>query len=188
MYEDSCGHRSAPVETDESMTSSSLNLAWSACLVCQESVKPGRTPVMDEWSGPPVTINEPYKLDYPDEPWGESPCGLTQSPISAGLELSPGLTPHQPLEINDPSFIAWMEEVPRKDSPVQSYYKAPKEPLSIDPGSLEAPRSLRPDPSGVCQRPLPCYLPCCSNLIPPQCKWTPVLSVGSRALEKSKVI
>ncbi|XP_062407281.1 E3 ubiquitin ligase TRAF3IP2 [Sardina pilchardus] len=157
-----CGHRSLPVEMDESMTSSSLNLAWSACQQCLTPGQPSHAPqIPDEWSPPPVTINE-CGVDYPDENWGEPSSRETQSPIprhelSMDLSSAPGV----------PDIISWMDKVPQKDSPVRSYYRPPKDPPSLDPGSLEPPQSLHSDPDPLCLRPMRCALPCCSNPIPP---------------------
>ncbi|KAG5276581.1 hypothetical protein AALO_G00107320 [Alosa alosa] len=145
-----CRHRSLPVETDEAMTSSSLNLAWSACQQCLEPRQPSQAPqIADEWSPPPVTINV-CGVDYPDE------TGLE---LSMDLSSAPGV----------PSISSWMDKVPRKDSPVRSYYRPPKEPPSLDPGSLEPPQPLRSDTNPVCLRPMRCHLPCCTNPIPPLC-------------------
>ncbi|KAL2081947.1 hypothetical protein ACEWY4_021765 [Coilia grayii] len=165
--EDSCGHRSVPVETDEAMTSSSLNLACSVCEQCLDSRRSDVDPVVDEY--PSVTINT-CKVDYPDELWGEPSRGQMQVPSARGTELSLGLNPQRSLVMNNPSFISWMDEPPpSKDAPVRSYYKAPKEPPSLDPGSLEAPLSLHSDyPEVAFQRPVPCHLQYYNSPIPPQ--------------------
>lgn len=160
-----------PVEMDESMTSSSLNLALSACQQCPEPGRPLPSPVMeDEWQPPPVTINSVPRLDNPGEPWDESaqPCN------AMGLQLSPCLTPHQSLEINDPRVISWINRVPRTDPPVPSYYRPPKEPPSMEP-SLEPPQSLHSDTDAACHRPVRCHLPCCNHPLPLQRKSQPHL-------------
>ncbi|XP_063078454.1 E3 ubiquitin ligase TRAF3IP2 [Engraulis encrasicolus] len=155
----SYGHRSVPVETDEAMTSSCLNL------VCEQSQSgldaPYLTrggPVMDEY--PSVTINH---VPADCEPWGDHQPpkgGRTQAPVSMGTELSPDLNPHRDLFKNNPSDVSWME-----DPPVRSYYKAPKEPPGPDPDeSLEAPLSLQSDPPNAhYQQPMPCHRPYHNN-------------------------
>ncbi|KAI7799932.1 putative adapter protein CIKS, partial [Triplophysa rosa] len=63
---DGCPHLSIPVETDESMTLSSLNLAWPACQHCQShNLDPIETGKEDRFS-PILSINDISSLDYPD--------------------------------------------------------------------------------------------------------------------------
>ncbi|XP_077075919.1 uncharacterized protein traf3ip2a isoform X1 [Siphateles boraxobius] len=79
-FQDHCPHLSMPVETDESMTSSSLNLAWPTCQQCQshnsnEAGKSGRF-------GPEMCVCNVSRLDYLDGCCGLTPKVLRVIPIT----------------------------------------------------------------------------------------------------------
>ncbi|XP_051731960.1 E3 ubiquitin ligase TRAF3IP2 isoform X4 [Ctenopharyngodon idella] len=78
--QDRCPHLSMPVETDESMTSSSLNLVWPACQQCQshnpkEAGKSGRF-------SPEMCLHDVSRLDYLDGCCGLTPKVLRVSPFT----------------------------------------------------------------------------------------------------------
>lgn len=65
VFPDGCPHPSIPVETDECMSLSSLNLSWPACQRCQ-SYNPGpRETGKANTFSPVVSINDRSSLDYP---------------------------------------------------------------------------------------------------------------------------
>ncbi|KAG1928725.1 E3 ubiquitin ligase TRAF3IP2 [Pimephales promelas] len=87
-FQGHCPHRSMPVETDESMTSSSLNLAWPTCQQCQshnsnEAGKIGRF-------GPEMCVCNGSRLDYLD-----SYCGLTPKVLRVSPFTKPSISDSQ---------------------------------------------------------------------------------------------
>ncbi|XP_026880026.2 adapter protein CIKS isoform X1 [Electrophorus electricus] len=89
MVEMSCPHQSAPVEMDESMTSSSLNLAWPACRQCTTHADD----VRGDWRTPEATVDDVAQVEYlrggPLRSKGTEPKAThpPQGPLAGGLRL-----------------------------------------------------------------------------------------------------
>ncbi|KAK6295120.1 hypothetical protein J4Q44_G00343460 [Coregonus suidteri] len=90
-FTDSCCHRNIPVETDESMTSSTLDLVWPS----------GCGPKEEGWFAPEVTVNDVCQVDDPKDPWRspvEDPLGQppppAQSPLPAWATSARRVPPH----------------------------------------------------------------------------------------------
>ncbi|XP_041716699.1 E3 ubiquitin ligase TRAF3IP2 isoform X1 [Coregonus clupeaformis] len=90
-------HRSIPVETDESMTSSMLNLALP--LDCGQCSEHRKRPKEEAWFAPEVTVNDVGQVEYPKDSWRtpmEDPLGnLQPQPRAASLHQK-DMSPHIP--------------------------------------------------------------------------------------------
>ncbi|XP_073708842.1 uncharacterized protein traf3ip2a [Garra rufa] len=158
-FTDCCPHLSMPVETDESMTLSSLNLVWPACQQCQshtlkDAEKKGRlSPKMcvrrlDYLDGcyglPPkdLRVSPLTKPSISDSQHTESPAGLPSLylPQSSGRHLQTGCRAH--IEDLSEDFSAISLQNPCS-SPV--LYSHTQNPMSEDEESLEKPSPLRSD-------------------------------------------
>ncbi|XP_030627981.1 uncharacterized protein LOC115810194 [Chanos chanos] len=100
LYPDRCPHKSIPVETDESMTSSSLNLVLPACHLCLE---PGETK-RHHWFTPEVTINDVSRMNYPEDYWSRNPAEQRgKTPVCHATSASG--PPHRQLHVDPPSSL-----------------------------------------------------------------------------------
>ncbi|KAL1254313.1 hypothetical protein QQF64_016542, partial [Cirrhinus molitorella] len=161
-FPDSCPHLSMPVETDESMTLSSLNLVWPACQQCQshtfkDAGKSGRfsskmcvrdVSRLDYLDGcyglPPKDLRASplTKLSISDSQHMESPAGLPSLylPQSLGRHHQRDCRAHTEDRSEDFSDISLQN---RCSSPV--LYSHTQNPVSEDEESLEKPSPLRSD-------------------------------------------
>uniref|UniRef100_A0A8C1FJJ7 Uncharacterized LOC109073389 n=1 Tax=Cyprinus carpio TaxID=7962 RepID=A0A8C1FJJ7_CYPCA len=158
--EDCCPHLSMPVETDESMTLSSLNLAWPACQQCQshtlkDTGKSGRfIPEMrvcdvsrlDKFDGcyqlPPkdLRVSPLTRLSMSDSQHTESAAGLPSLylPRSSGRHLQKDYRAH--IEDLSEDFSGTSLQ-----NPCSSPHPHTQNPVSEDEESLEKPSPLRSD-------------------------------------------
>ncbi|XP_072532803.1 E3 ubiquitin ligase TRAF3IP2 isoform X2 [Salminus brasiliensis] len=107
----SCPHLSVPVEMDESMTSSSLNLAWPVCVQCSAQA-----------DGVNVTVNDVAEVEYPEDYPGH--------PESESKVTKPGCPLTTP-----PSDKLWMSR-----EAMDGYLHHPQRPLMANPDSYRQPQ------------------------------------------------
>ncbi|XP_007259961.2 E3 ubiquitin ligase TRAF3IP2 [Astyanax mexicanus] len=149
----SCCHPSVPVEMDESMTSSSLNLAWPVCEQCS-----GQANCVN------VTVNDVAKVDYPEgslrHPESRSEITKPVYPLATppsdrhwmSREAMDGYLhhPYRPPVANPDSY----RQRPRMDDLCEGFSALfPREqrnpPREDDEESLEMPGPLRSDVEGI---------------------------------------
>ncbi|XP_067240778.1 E3 ubiquitin ligase TRAF3IP2 isoform X2 [Chanodichthys erythropterus] len=160
--QDPCPHLSMPVETDESMTLSSLNLVWPACQQCQSHItkEAGKS---DRFS-PEMCVHDVSRLDYLDGCCGLTPDVLRVSPFN---KLSISDSQHTASPAGLPSLYlpqssgrhiqrdcrAHIEDLSEDFSGIniQNHcnsavlYSNARNPVSEDEESLEKPSPLRSD-------------------------------------------
>lgn len=164
-----CPHLSIPVETDESMTLSSLNLAWPACQHCQSHNPDPKESDKGNRFRPTMSINDIRSLVYPD-----GYCMLPQDDLSMTQTEHPTLNDSK--DTDSPAGLpslylpqssrrdhqrgrrAHIEDVSEDFSGLNlqnlpvSY---PQNPVSEDEESLEKPCPLRSDlGENLCRHPL----------------------------------
>lgn len=161
-FPDCCPHLSMPVETDESMTSSSLNLAWPACQQCesQNLTEAGKSGV----PRPEMCVHDASRVHYLDRGYGLQPEDLRVSAFrkqsisdSHPPESPAGLpsfylpqSPRQHLQIDRRSHI---EDLSEHFSRVNLHhhcnstvlYSHTQKSVTEDEESIEKPRPLRTD-------------------------------------------
>lgn len=97
LLSDSRRHRSIPVETDESMTSSTLNLALP--LDCGQGSEHRKRPKEEAWFAPEVTVNDVGQVEYPKDSWrnpmGDPLGNLRPQPRAPSLHQK-DMSPHTP--------------------------------------------------------------------------------------------
>lgn len=170
VFPDGCPHLSIPVETDESMTLSSLNLAWPACQHCHSHIPDLRETGKENRFSPIISINDISSLDYPD-----GYCGLPQDDLGVTRTERP-IIKRSLMDSEDTNSPAGLPSLylpqssrrgPQRDRieevcedfsglnlqnlPVS--YSHHRNPVSEDEVSLEKPCPLRSDPGGnLCRR------------------------------------
>ncbi|XP_048035796.1 uncharacterized protein LOC125261223 isoform X3 [Megalobrama amblycephala] len=160
--QDPCPHLSMPVETDESMTLSSLNLVWPACQQCQShNTKEAGTSAR---FSPEMCVHDVSRLDYLDGCCGLTPKVLRVSPFN---KLSISDSQHTASPAGLPSLYlpqssgrhiqrdcrAHIEDLSEDFSGINIQnrcnsavlYSSARNPVSEDEESLEEPSPLRSD-------------------------------------------
>ncbi|XP_029609367.1 adapter protein CIKS [Salmo trutta] len=179
-FTDSRCHRSIPVETDESMTSSTLNLALP--LHCGQGSEHRKRPKEEAWFAPEVTVNDVGQVEYPKDSWRnpmEDPLGnLRPQPRAPSLHQK-DMSPHTP----DPVDLRlhpcreraqWTEDedfsfpgIVRRGAegfPGPPSWPRPQDCFLEGAEHLEAPLSLRSDLNDI-----HCVPPRYPAHMPPQC-------------------
>ncbi|XP_076872794.1 uncharacterized protein traf3ip2a [Brachyhypopomus gauderio] len=100
----SCPHLSVPVETDESMTSSSLNLAWPVCQQCSAHSHN----VREDGRARGVTVKD-VEEEYPQNYLRSSTTGSKGTgPVSFSFKPPGGLRSHPSRRPIDPASHPWL--------------------------------------------------------------------------------
>ncbi|KAB5517041.1 hypothetical protein PHYPO_G00184910 [Pangasianodon hypophthalmus] len=145
--EASCPHLSLPVEMDEVMTSSSLNLAWPACQKCSaraDDITPPRNDIM---------VNDGREVECSDACLRDRALGLKVNgpafPVATPTELGASRTHHVPRPLGGVFRLPLEDELcenvsamfPEAGYGVKRHWNVPSE----DEESLEPPLPLRSD-------------------------------------------
>jgi hypothetical protein len=179
LLSDSCRHRSIPVETDESMTSSTLNLALP--LDCGQCSEHRKRPTEEAWFSPEVTVNDVGQVEYPKDSWRtstEDPLGNLRPQFRTPSLHQKDLFPHtpDPVDLRLHSYrerAQWTEDfsfsgIHRRGT--KGFPGPPSWPLPQDCNlegaeHLESPLSLRSDLNDI-----HCVPPRYPPHTPPRCK------------------